>query len=592
MFIEAKVNSPAGRCRANVNHRAWKGKLFPPLCYDQAMKRDPAGLARREWDVIVIGGGIHGAFAARELALHGLSVALVEKGDFASATSSHSQKIVHNGLRYLQHGDLARLRQSVRERSALLRIAPHLVRVLPVLVPAYGHGLKGRELLSLGLAAHDLLGIDRNRGLPPFSRIPAGRTVGPEECRRLFPEVDTRGLTGGAVWYDGQVANTERLILSLLHDLAARGGSPHNYLEVTGLPKEGGRVVGVTVRDALQGGGHALRARLVLNAAGPWLGGICRLAGVSPPEPAGLSRAVVLVVGRPLVRECAVGLPSRSRFHDPDVLLGREERFFFITPWRGVALVGSAHLPFDGRPDDCTVAEEEIDDFLGEVNAACPSWALTRADVTYVYRGLLPTAGVDEASGSIRVEKTQRIVDHAEEDGTEGLVSILGVKYTTARDAAAKAASLALRKLGRPLREIRSDFIPVHGAKGWEPGSEVPMGGGPAGVTLEPPVLAHLARTYGTAWTDLLPLLREHRSAAGRVHPSSAVIAAELVHGIRHEMALKLTDLLLRRTELGSAGHPGDEVLQTCSRLAARELGWDEERRQREVEEAEEAFAL
>jgi glycerol-3-phosphate dehydrogenase len=556
------------------------------------MKRDIGLLASREWDLLVVGGGIHGAFIAREAALRGLEVALVEKGDFVSATSSQSQKIVHSGLRYLQHGDLPRLRQSVRERTALLKMAPHLVRLLPVLVPAYGHGRRGREILSLATVIHDLFGFDRNRGLGGDRSIPRGRSVGPAECRRLFPEVDVRGLTGGALWYDAQIVNTERFVLSLLHDAASRGAALANYLEVTGFRREGSRITGAVAREVTGGRTVDVRSRVVVNATGPWLGEVCSRAGLAAPEPRALSRAMVLVVSRPLVREVALGLPGRAFFRDPDVLIPRGERLFFITPWRGFSLVGSAHLPFSGRADDCEVTEEEVGQFLADVNEACPSWAVRREEVTSVYRGLLPSSGTDDASGSIQVEKRQRIRDHGPSDGVEGMISILGVKYTTAREAAVRIVALAGRKLGRRLAPSPGDNIPVEGGRGGTAEDLLREALEGKSFGLDRDVLLHLTGTYGSSWGKVIRLLEEDRSLADRIDPSLPVIAAEIVYGIREEMALRLDDLLLRRTDVGSAGHPGRRILECSAEVAGRELGWDGETRDREVERTEGAWTL
>jgi glycerol-3-phosphate dehydrogenase len=556
------------------------------------MKRDPGVLSRRSWDLLVVGGGIHGAFVAREAAGRGLTTALVEKGDFASATSSQSQKIVHSGLRYLQHGDLIRVRQSLRGRTALLRMAPHLVRLLPVLVPAYGHGRRGPELLRLGLFLHDLFGCDRNRGLAGRQAIPRGRIVSATECHRLFPGVNRGGLTGGALWHDAQVTNTERFILSLLHDAARGGASLANYVEVTGFAHRGGRVAGVQARDSLTGRRFDIEARIVVNAAGPWLGRVCRLAGAAPPEPAGLSRAVVLVVRRDLTGGIAIGLPGPSLYRDPDVLVPRSERLFFITPWRDCSLVGSAHLPSSGNPDDCAVSEGEIGTFLAEVNAACPSWSIRREEIASVYRGLVPTVAIDETTGSVQVEKRQKIEDHGARDGVEGLISILGVKYTTAGEAANRAVDLAARKLGKAFPEGAAAPERIHGGEGGDLEQLLEESDPARTAPLDGEVVRHLFSNYGTAAAEVLGLLDKDGSSAARLDPASPVIAGEIVHGIRKEMALRLDDLVLRRTVLGSAGHPGERVLERCADIAARELGWDPARRRAELERTGKAWDL
>lgn len=552
------------------------------------MKRDLAALAGRPWDLLVVGGGIHGAFVAREAARRGLSAAIVERGDFASETSSRSQKIVHSGLRYIQHGDFVRLRESVRARTAFLAMAPHLVGLMPVLVPAYGRGRRGPGPLRLALFLHDLAGFDRNAGLPPGREIPRGRTVGPEECRRLFPDVDTSGLTGGALWYDARVRDTERFIMALLHDAAAHGAAAANHAEVTGLDLREGRVTGARVRDLREGRSFDVRAKVVVNAAGPWIGRICAMAGVTPPGPAMLSRAVVLVVGRSLTGNIAVGLPGKSLYRDPDLILQQKSRLFFITPWEGSTLVGSAHLPSGGDPDDRAVSDGEVDALLAEVNAACPAWSLERGDVTRVYSGLLPTLSVDDASGSVQVEKKQRVRDHGP-DGAPGLVSILGVKYTTAQIAACRAVEIAASLIG---------------GKGRAPAGPGRVWGGDGGTledlldevkegdrrSFDDEVLGNLLEAYGSRWRDVAALAAADAALAERIDPARPVIGARVVHAIREEMAFGLDDLVLRRTGLGSAGHPGRPALERCADIAARELGWDGAERARQVARAEGAL--
>jgi len=227
------------------------------------MKRDLARLTSREHDLVVVGGGIQGAAAAWDAAQRGLAVALLEASDFGSGTSWNSLKTIHGGLRHLQRADLAGLRESARERSALLRIAPGLVRPLPFLVPLYGHGPTGREAFSLGLWLNDLLSAGRNRDLPDEQRIPAARILSPDEVRARIPGVPSAGLTGGALWHDAQVASSERLLLGFLHAAEEAGAALANYAEVTGFLGDRSQVRGVRARDAETGTSFEVRARVV-----------------------------------------------------------------------------------------------------------------------------------------------------------------------------------------------------------------------------------------------------------------------------------------------------------------------------------------
>jgi glycerol-3-phosphate dehydrogenase len=399
------------------------------------MQRDLARLTSREFDLLVVGGGIHGAAAAREAAQRGLQVALVEARDFGSGASWNSLKTIHGGLRHLQRADLAGLRESARERQALLRIAPGLVRPLPFLVPAYGHGPRGREALALGLRAFDLLTRDLAEG------VPRSRMLDKEEVRARVPGVPEAGLTGGALWHDAQVANTERLLMGFLHAAAEDGAALANFVEVTALLRDGARVRGVQARDAETGGALEVRARLVLSAVGAGHGDVTRLLGVSRTPPP-MVEAMNLVLARPVVTDAAVGARA-------------DGRFLFLVPWAGRAIVGTEY--WDAR--STAPAPERVAAFLALAQRAFP-WAGLRAqDVTLVHRGRVPGR-----SGSELVTR-HRLIDHESEDGVGGLISIVSAKYTTARAAAEDAVDRVLRRLGRARVPSRSAVTPLPAAR-------------------------------------------------------------------------------------------------------------------------------
>jgi glycerol-3-phosphate dehydrogenase len=234
-------------------------------------RRKPASLADQTFDLIVIGGGVFGACAARDAARRGLDVALIERGDFSGATSARSFKMVHGGIRYLQHLDLARVRQSSADRQTLLRDAPHLVRPLPVVVPTYGHGMQGKAALRAAMALYDLLTADRNAGIAdPSRRIPRGRCLSRAEVLDRFPGLPAEGLTGAGVFSDGQMYNPPRLVLAFVRSAASAGAVAANYVEATRILVREGRVEGVEARDVLDGVPFTIRGRAVLNAAGPY----------------------------------------------------------------------------------------------------------------------------------------------------------------------------------------------------------------------------------------------------------------------------------------------------------------------------------
>lgn len=553
------------------------------------MQRDVSQLASQEFDLLIIGAGIYGACAAWDATLRGLRVAVIDKGDFGAATSQNSLKTIHGGLRYLQQCDIIRMRESIRERRTLARIAPHLVHPLPCLMPTYGHLTKGREALRVALMLNDLIGFDRNRLEDPSKHLPRGRTISRTEILKLLPGIAEQGLTGGALWYDCQTHNSERLLLSFLLSAAERGAQAANYLGVTGFLTRGRRTTGVVARDARSGETVEIRARCVLNTAGPWTQKVLDLLKNDTPRiPLRLSTAMNLVTRR-LIPGYAAGLSTRGELVEEDALIRKASRLYFIAPWRSVSLAGTAHEPYEGDPDSFRAGEPEIENLMAAVNSAYPAAGLSRADVRLVHAGLLPMKSVSRG-GEVVLLKHFRIVDHAPGDGWEGLVSVMGVKYTTARDVAARAVDLVLRKLGIPITRSASDRTPIYGGAidRFNRFLEEAVRSGPRGVSKES--MAHLVYTYGSRHGDILAIVSRDPSLTAPLPGQESVIGAEVVRAARDEMALTLADVILRRTELGSAGHPGSDCLNACADLMAKELGWDEARKKKEIRETEAVY--
>ncbi|HEX7049633.1 MAG TPA: glycerol-3-phosphate dehydrogenase/oxidase [Longimicrobiales bacterium] len=549
------------------------------------MVRAVAELATREYDVVIIGGGIYGACAAWDAALRGLRVALVEQGDFAHATSANSFRMVHGGIRYLQHADVARIRESSRDRSALLRIAPHLVAPLPILIPTYGHGTRGRALLAAGMRIYDALTADRNRAIrDPARRIPPGRMVGRRECLSLFPDLQTKGLTGGALFHDAQIYNPPRLALAFLKAATRAGCDAANYVRVTGFLRSGDRIRGVTALDALTGDPLNIRGRVVLNAAGPWaeylLATLPRL-GAAGRRP--FSRDACFIVPRRLTRRVALAVLGRTR--DPDAILSRRARHLFLVPWRDVTLVGVWHKVWKGAPDDVGITTAELEAFIDEINAAHPPLRLTLDDVALCNTGLVLFGENEPGATHLRYGKRSLIIDHARTDGLDGLVTVLGVRLTTARGVAERAVARVLEKLGREPAASRTAelALPGGGIEDFEAFQAALVA--EHGARLGRDVVIALGRNYGTECRRVIRLAREEPSLA-RPLPGSSVIGAEVVHAVRSEMARKLGDVVFRRTELGTARPPAPAAVAECARLMAAELGWDRDRTVREIEEA------
>lgn len=545
------------------------------------MRRDPATLTRRQYDLIIVGGGIFGLCAAWDAAARGLSVALLERGDFGYATSANHFKMVHGGIRYLQHLDLPRVRESSHERSALLRLAPHLVEPLPICIPTYGHGTKGKAFLRAGILAYDALTADRNRRIAdPARRIPLGRALSRREALALFPALDPRGLTGAVVFSDGQIYNPPRLSLAFLRTAVESGADAANYVEATDLIVRGGRVAGVRARDRLSGAELEVQGRSVLNAAGPWAGGLLgRWLGRPPGRELTFSRDACFVVRRPLLSD-TYALAIQGQTHDPDAVLSRGNRHLFVVPWRGHSLVGVWHKVFRDDPDAFTLTADEVQSFLDELNQSCPGLNLTLADVAMWNAGLVLFGENEAGSRHLSYGKRSLLIDHGREHGIEGLFSLIGVRYTTGRGMARKAVDLVAGRLGGDLARRPALPATVYGGEiehysAFE-GQALQRYAG----RLAPALVRSLTRNYGAAFEQVL---RGGGPGDEATLAGSDVLRAQVRYAVREEMAQTLGDVVLRRTDLGTGGHPGVEALTEAAELMAAELGWEPGRAEREI---------
>jgi len=534
------------------------------------MERNLKKLADEHFDLLIIGGGINGVAAAWEASLRGLKTALVERRDFGAETSAGSLKIVHGGLRYLQHLDLRRMRESIRERSTLLYVAPHLVYPLPFLVPTYGHLLKGPELMAAAVLANEVISLDRNQRIrDPARRLPAGRIfISSRECRDLVPGLPERGLNGGVLFYDAQMYSAERLTLAFALSAAEQGAELVNYAEVTGFERRADRITAARVRDRLGGDELEIRADMYVNCTGPWSDIVLGLLQTPPPPRVVRRSKGIQIVSRPLTRGPAVALPSKHR--DPDALLSRGTRHYFITPWRGVALIGTTDTVFEGDPDHFRITRDDIREFVEEINEILPSAGLDPQEVPFAFGGLRPITEKNIEQGSTTARRYE-INDHRRDLNLHNLITVIGVKYTTCRLLAQKVIDRVFAKMER-----KSPASATHRTR--LVGGEIDLWNRFVAeqedrwaVKVPAAAVRHLCHCYGTRIGEVLALLEERPDAARLIPGSDEVIAAQVIHATRRECAMKLADVVMRRTDLGSRGHPGRQALEYCARLMGGE---------------------
>ena len=542
-----------------------------------AVRRDPAALAARPFDLLVLGGGVYGAIAAWDATLRGLSVAVIDRGDFGGGTSFNSAKTVHGGVRALQSGNVAALRRFARERRALARIAPHLVRPMPFVLPTRRGTSRNRTLLRFYFALADRLMGEGREEAGSSGRLPPSRMLSREECLRLNPLVDPRGVTGGVEWFDCQMRNSDRVHFSCIASAAEVGAVAVNYVEAGAALLRGSVVEGVRATDRLTGEPLEIRARVVLNAAGPWAPALAaRLAPAAGGRLCGrLSRAMNFVIASPLPGPHAVAGSAGGRL-------------LFVAPWRGYAIVGTSHDRHAGGADRLGLERREVDAFLEGVNAAFPALSLALGDVRLVHRGLLPAS---PRGDSPRLETRSAVVDHRC-DGVHGLISMLGVRYTTARETAQRAVDLAVAQLGRPANPCRTAVTPLVGGDVADFDAFLRDATAAQDDAVPARTRERLARTYGTRHGGVLARLRASAEDRAPLGSTCAVTVGEARHVVRQEMAVRLSDVLLRRTEAGSAGWPGDDAVAAAARVAAAELGWSSQRVETEVAELRRTYRL
>jgi len=550
------------------------------------MQRNLQQLADRYWDLLVIGAGINGSCIARDAAMRGLSVAVVDRGDFVSATSCNSLRIVHGGLRYLQHFDFRRMRQSIRERSVWLRIAPHLVHCLPCMTPTVGWSMRSRLAFRAALAVNDLVGFDRNYGLGSSRHIAGGRIVDKKEAEGVYPGANADRMTGGACWVDAQMYHSERLVLAVLASAADAGAAIANYVDAVALTISNDCVTGATLRDALTGETFDARARVVVNASGPGVDRLLSLAtGRSWRSPRVRLSKAMNVLTRRIAGDVAVGVPGGHI--DPSAKVQHGARLLFVTPWRNLSMTGTTHVPFDGPVESFRITEADVSEFLDEINQACPAAGLTLGDVRFVYAGLLPAAEPRHGDHDIRLLQHHRVVDHRRTDGVDGLISLVGVKFTTARLAAEQVVDLALARLDRESPPCRTSFVPVRGGDfdDFDKNLADELAEDTTGTDHD--TLVSLIRLYGRRYREVLADV----GATLAPPTESDILQAQTCYAIREEMAVKLSDVVFRRTDVASGGHPGGEVLSIVADAMAGKLGWNEDRRRTELADVDAMFS-
>lgn len=500
------------------------------------------------FDLIIVGAGINGAGIARDAAMRGLRVLLIDKGDVGSGTSSYSTRLIHGGLRYLEHLEFGLVRESLREREILLRIASHLVAKIPILFPIYRTASRGKWAIRAGMIAYDALSLGKS--------LPRHRMLSRRETLERSPGLNPNGLEGAAVYFDCQVEFAERLVLANALSAKDHGAEVLTYATVTSI-KNGS----VEFKRRGESRSETATGQIVINAAGPWV------------DQLHLDQDRQLISGTKgshIVVRSFPGAPDTAHY----VEAVTDRRPFFVIPWNNNYLIGTTDVRFKDDLDEVRSEKWEVDYLLSETNHVFPDAKLSRVDVCYTYAGVRPLPHTHEKDER-RITRRHFINEHA---GDNQLLSIVGGKLTTYRNLAEQCVDLVLQKMGKEKGRCRTGEVALPGAV-----ELVDLKALNVSSPFSANITSRLSHLYGSRTRNLIDLCRDKPQLAQTFNKDGDAIAAEVVYAFESEFATTLTDCLLRRTMLGLNADLAIGDDEAAAEICRQWLGWSEQRAKEEV---------
>ena len=545
------------------------------------MERFIENYQSQEFDLIVIGGGITGATVAYEAATRGLSVALLEKSDFSSATSSATSKMIHGGLRYLSTFEFGLVRESLKERRVLMNIAPNFIHPVPFIFSVYKKDKVTNSKMKLGMWLYELFSFDKNYLWDKSRKVPQHRSISPKEISQLIPNAKTDGLVGGHLYYDCSSHSPERLTLAFIKSAVKYGAKVANYCEVDNFiiksEKKYKTVKGVQVTDKISEKKYDIKGKLVINCAGPWADIL-------------LDKAKKHEANQELRRSEGIHFITKKLL-DTYIFSGATptQKHYFLIPYRNHTLIGTTDKEYIGKPDNYKVTKQAITELLEEVNQSFGTKEKIKyEDIIYAYGGLRPL--VEDQTEDVYQSSRKYEITGEKKNGIAGLITVEGGKYTTSRMLAEKAIKKVIRILKKPKKKSISDKQYIYGSeiknyKEFVKEKQVQY------PNFKPEHIEYLVKSYGTE-IDLICTLANKNPNWQKPLNADGENLAQVVYAIRYEMAKSLTDIMLRRTGLGQLGHPGKEILEKIANTAAQELKWDNKRKNEEIINVEEKLKV
>jgi len=543
-------------------------------------KRDISGLSGHQFDVVIIGGGITGAWLSLHCAQQGYKTALIEKADYASQTSSASSKMLHGGIRYLQQMQFDKVRESAMERAEYIYAAPHLSKTVPFVIPTYPDFKRSKFFLRCGMLAYQALCLGENSVIESKEqRVSGCHSISADELNQIC-DIENEPHTGAVVFNERHMIDSERVVLAVLQSAQDLGAQVHNYVCAQEFLGDTARVTGVLARDELSGEEFPINASLVVNAAGPWidkLNGKLRNADKAP-------NINSFAVGSHIVTrqlcDHAIALTTK---HKANSKIDRGGRHVFAIPWRGYSLIGTSYDEIDDPNGDISLQAEDVEQLLEAINEAMPHANLVRDDIISGFSGLYDYRTNNIKSTTYQGSGEYQIIDHQNDNKVSGLVTVLGAKFTTGRKVSAQTMKLIHHKLkpaNMPVpsltkRKLRgadyASFTQLQSIKLRQYGDQY-----------SPDVINHLLMSYGTAIDMFIDSIEGKPELQGAICSTQADLKGQVVWAIEHEQALTLNDIIFGRTSLGLLGIGKDE-LTSVAELMAKNLDWSKSELRRQL---------
>ena len=529
--------------------------------------RDLSELSTNEYDILIIGGGISGAWLALHCAQQGYKTALIEKHDYASQTSSSSSKLLHGGVRYLQQFQFDKVRESALERAEYLFAAPHLSEAVPFIIPTYKSFQKSKFFLGCGMLAYQALCIGENKIIASKEQQLPGIKLLSHSALNGLCDLSNENHTGGVVFYERHMLDSERMVLAIIQSAKAAGAAVFNYVSAQSFIEADDTINGVHAKNELTGERLNIRAKLTINSAGPWIDNLNSTLKNADKAPSINGFAIGSHIVTRQLYDHAIAITTK---HQSNAKIDRGGRHVFIIPWRGFSLIGTSYDDIDGPNGDINLKASHVEQLLEAINDGIPSARLTRDDLISGYSGLYILHTDNIQSTVYQGSGEYQIIDHANANGISGLITALGAKFTTGRKLSELTMQVVNKHFNRSANIHRSKLIGSNydSLKDFTETKIQQHKGQFSAKTIR-----HLIMHYGSQTDEFIARIQGDKSLHSKICTHQEDILGQILWAIEEEQCVTLNDALFNRTSLGLLGIK-DTELNAVAILMGKHLNW------------------